>query len=1250
MASYPAGIPAFSAPGATLSSPTHTSLHTSVDAEVIAICTTLGTNPQTTYASVAARLLSIEAALSGTGHTQNTDKGTTNATFYINGITGPYLKGSGVNLQIRNSADSGFVNVTAQDVNVQGNLTNGVNSVTVAEVATAVADDHTHANKATLDTYNQTNANLTSAVSLKHTQNTDTGTSGETFQMNNVNPLNSAKIKVDDLDPTKVEIRNAADSGYADIRAANFLGQLTADNLDVFRPSIRFEDTGNHWQISNNGTTWQDIAAGTTLSGTAGCVEFVNLAGTNLASDTTFVFNETTNILSLQALTLGVRAATMVPGIAKFISAGTLAANDFSTTFTAGTQTADASYTLPVGLPPGNRVLQSTSAGVLSWIDPTDVDTLQTVTARGATTSLTCLFQNAAAIELGKDETAGTPNVAGSLKLFSAGDNAFYTTITAGTQSVGNIAYVLPITQAAGANYALVNNGSGTLSWAATVAPSAHTLLSHSDAVSASPVLGDLLYGNVTPNWTKLAGNTTLVKQFLTQTGTGAISAVPVWDVIAAGDIPNLFLKLDQTTPQSIINGRPTFAQGLLLGTSPTVGAFAEGKMYYNATKKAVAAELDTDITLNLGEQDVVYCYNPGGAIAKGELVYPTGGSGNFPTIAKAQADTEPTSLIIGVAMQAIGATGYGFALVRGVIEGTAAAPLDTSAFLVGDTLYLSPTVAGGFTKTAPTFSQFLVRVGVCLVSHATLGSIYIRPVLKNRLSDLSDTDIASPTTDQILKWNGTNWYNGAGVSSSAGPGVAFYLDDTQIIPPGVGPLTVPLHTLSKTPITTVEVLDTVTVNNNTLLLEHYLYNTALGGTSIEAGTWTFNTYNYASAVVGTTTMPKSVYKVMAGAGTLAVTGSGTSRTATITAGTPFLAADANADITLCGYLQTPTALLRITGWTSTSVVTVETLSTYVNESGVAYSVHRYLFNDPGVDIQNTSVGLNISTSAQAAFTIDPTDKLAISYFGRTTRTSNTDVTLVHNGTSHYSHFLTPLVIRHNDLAELQGGGAAERYHLTLAQHTIATQAATGSLAGYLSSANWTTFNGKQDALTFGIADTNKVQINSADVADNDYAKFTATGLEGRSYAEVLSDIAAAPVASPTFTGTVIMPTQTNLVAGLKIPTGTLLDTTVAGTLENNGTHLYFTFANSGARYQLDQQAVGSMGVRGTFVNGDLAAGILTITHSLGLATPYVMSLTIVDNAQKMIIPDEVTFLTNTITVDLTSYGALSGTWGYYYI
>jgi len=47
----------------------------------------------------------------------------------------------------------------------------------------------------------------------------------------------------------------------------------------------------------------------------------------------------------------------------------------------------------------------------------------------------------------------------------------------------------------------------------------------------------------------------------------------------------------------------------------------------------------------------------------------------------------------------------------------------------------------------------------------------------------------------------------------------------------------------------------------------------------------------------------------------------------------------------------------------------------------------------------------------------------------------------------------------------------------------------------------------KQCTLTFGIADTNTVCINSADVANNEYAKFTSSGLSGRSIEEVRTDI-----------------------------------------------------------------------------------------------------------------------------------------------
>ena len=54
---------------------------------------------------------------------------------------------------------------------------------------------------------------------------------------------------------------------------------------------------------------------------------------------------------------------------------------------------------------------------------------------------------------------------------------------------------------------------------------------------------------------------------------------------------------------------------------------------------------------------------------------------------------------------------------------------------------------------------------------------------------------------------------------------------------------------------------------------------------------------------------------------------------------------------------------------------------------------------------------------------------------------------------------------------------------------------------------------------TIGIADDNLLEVDDADATDNDYAKFTANGLEGRDYGEVLSDIGAVDITGDTMTG-----------------------------------------------------------------------------------------------------------------------------------
>ncbi len=50
--------------------------------------------------------------------------------------------------------------------------------------------------------------------------------------------------------------------------------------------------------------------------------------------------------------------------------------------------------------------------------------------------------------------------------------------------------------------------------------------------------LGDIIYEDNTPAAVRLAGNTTATKNFLTQTGTGSVSAAPAWGTIAGADVP----------------------------------------------------------------------------------------------------------------------------------------------------------------------------------------------------------------------------------------------------------------------------------------------------------------------------------------------------------------------------------------------------------------------------------------------------------------------------------------------------------------------------------------------------------------------------------------------------------------------------------------------------------------------------------------------------------------------------------------
>lgn len=86
-----------------------------------------------------------------------------------------------------------------------------------------------------------------------------------------------------------------------------------------------------------------------------------------------------------------------------------------------------------------------------------------------------------------------------------------------------------------------------------------------------SYTLGDILYSSSANTLSKLSGNISLTKKFLTQTGTGTVSAAPEWGTITAGDITGAALtKTDDTNVTLTLGGSPTTA--LLNAASLTLG------------------------------------------------------------------------------------------------------------------------------------------------------------------------------------------------------------------------------------------------------------------------------------------------------------------------------------------------------------------------------------------------------------------------------------------------------------------------------------------------------------------------------------------------------------------------------------------------------------------------------------------------------------------------------------------------------
>ena len=144
-----------------------------------------------------------------------------------------------------------------------------------------------------------------------------------------------------------------------------------------------------------------------------------------------------------------------------------------------------------------------------------------------------------------------------------------------------------------------------------------------------------------------------------------------------------------------------------------------------------------------------------GVTLTKGQVVYLSGNTGNKPNALLAQANSEATSSkTIGLIILNISNNASGDIATDGLLS-----DLNTSAFVAGDLLWLSDTIAGGLTTIIPDTPNHAVFIGYVVRAHATQGSILIHIQNGYELNEIHDVKITSVQNNDGLIYDTTLGY-----------------------------------------------------------------------------------------------------------------------------------------------------------------------------------------------------------------------------------------------------------------------------------------------------------------------------------------------------------------------------------------------------------------------------------------------------------------------------------------------------------
>ena len=161
--------------------------------------------------------------------------------------------------------------------------------------------------------------------------------------------------------------------------------------------------------------------------------------------------------------------------------------------------------------------------------------------------------------------------------------------------------------------------------------------------------------------------------------------------------------------------------------TNPQTTPHQTGRLNWNATDGTLEVDLNYGVVMQTGQETYAQVKNlTGVTIPNGTVVGFAGASPNSLEVSPYLANgTQPSLYLLGVMTHDLADQEKGYATVWGFVR-----DIDTSAFSLGDVLYASPTVAGGFTNLKPTAPNNVISVAAVTTVGVTDGVIFVRPTI----------------------------------------------------------------------------------------------------------------------------------------------------------------------------------------------------------------------------------------------------------------------------------------------------------------------------------------------------------------------------------------------------------------------------------------------------------------------------------------------------------------------------------------